>query len=82
MTPKSAAHRINKKKQQMLRHVFGAYPHMSRPIKHSLRWISAFAAAALFGGLLWQSAAPAQVPATLPVVREAAHKSYVEKLTD
>ncbi len=55
---------------------------MPRPIKHPLPWISAFAALAWFASLLWQSPAPAQPPAKLPVVEMAAHKTYVEKLTD
>ncbi len=55
---------------------------MLQPLQLSLRWILVPLGLAVMLGLLWQSPAVSQVPATLPVVEAATHKAFVEKLTE
>src|SRR5882724_4396553 len=81
LTANSPLHRINMKNTRCFAMLW-SIPHMSRPIKHALRWIPACVATAFCLGVVWQPAAPGQVPDKLPVVEKATHKSYVEKLTD
>jgi formylglycine-generating enzyme required for sulfatase activity len=55
---------------------------MSQSLQQSLRWLAVPAGCALLAGLLTQSPVISQVPDKLPVIDKAAHKSYVEKITD
>src|ERR1700736_5440854 len=81
LTAPNPPQRINKKNNKCLDMTW-SIPHMPQPLQYPLRWISATIALALLLGLSWHTAARGQVPASLPVVERATHKSFVEKLAE